>query len=170
MKSKNIILILFLFCTSLCFAQDKLFEKYADMDNVTSVFISKKMFDMIPNIESGGLNLMNLKGKINNLQIVTSDKQELREQMKKEFGSIISRSHEELMRGMSTWGTAMTRYHPGRRPHQRDGYAGRHRFGLCGHPDNRQIHPTRHTGRSQQLRKEKVTNVTGKTGSISPDP
>ncbi len=98
MKSKNIILILFLFCTSLCFAQDKLFEKYADMDNVTSVFISKKMFDMIPNIESGGLNLMNLKGKINNLQIVTSDKQELREQMKKEFGSIISRSHEELMR------------------------------------------------------------------------
>ena len=40
MKSKNIFLILFLCCTSLCFAQDKLFEKYADMDNVTSVFIS----------------------------------------------------------------------------------------------------------------------------------
>ena len=69
MKLKNIFLILFLCCTSLCFAQDKLFEKYADMDNVTSVFISKKMFDMIPNVESGGLNLMNLKGKINNLQI-----------------------------------------------------------------------------------------------------
>lgn len=31
---------------------------------------------MIPNVESGGLNLMNLKGKINNLQIVTSDKRE----------------------------------------------------------------------------------------------
>ena len=55
MKLKNIFLILFLCCTSLCFAQDKLFEKYADMDNVTSVFISKKMFDMIPNVESGGL-------------------------------------------------------------------------------------------------------------------
>lgn len=63
MKLKNIFLILFLCCTSLCFAQDKLFEKYADMDNVTSVFISKKMFDMIPNVESGGLNLMNLKGE-----------------------------------------------------------------------------------------------------------
>ena len=58
MKLKNIFLILFLCCTSLCFAQDKLFEKYADMDNVTSVFISKKMFDMIPNVESGGLNLI----------------------------------------------------------------------------------------------------------------
>ena len=98
MKSKNIFLILFLCCTSLCFAQDKLFEKYADMDNVTSVFISKKMFDMIPNVESGGLNLMNLKGKINNLQIVTSDKQEVRDQMRKEFSSLISKSHEELMR------------------------------------------------------------------------
>ena len=86
MKSKNIFLILFLCCTSLCFAQDKLFEKYADMDNVTSVFISKKMFDMIPNVESGGLNLMNLKGKINNLQ------------MRKEFSNLISKSHEELMR------------------------------------------------------------------------
>ena len=98
MKSKNIFLILFLCCTSLCFAQDKLFEKYADMDNVTSVFISKKMFDMIPNVESGGLNLMNLKGKINNLQIVTSDKREIRDQMRKEFSSLIGKSHEELMR------------------------------------------------------------------------
>ena len=102
MKLKNIFLILFLCCTSLCFAQDKLFEKYADMDNVTSVFISKKMFDMIPNVESGGLNLMNLKGKINNLQIVTSDKQEVRSNSSRaadnEFSSLISKSHEELMR------------------------------------------------------------------------
>ena len=76
MKLKNIFLILFLCCTSLCFAQDKLFEKYADMDNVTSVFISKKMFDMIPNVESGGLNLMNLKGKINNLQLLPTEQTE----------------------------------------------------------------------------------------------
>lgn len=98
MKSKNIFLILFLFCTSLCFAQDNLFEKYADMDNVTSVFISKKMFDLMPDIESGGLDLVNLKGKINNLQIVTSDKRDVRDQMRKEFGTLISKSHEELMR------------------------------------------------------------------------
>lgn len=98
MKSKNIFLILFLFCTSLCFAQDNLFEKYADMDNVTSVFISKKMFDLMPDIESGGLDLVNLKGKINNLQIVTSDKRDVRDQMRKEFSTLISKSHEELMR------------------------------------------------------------------------
>lgn len=98
MKSKNIFLILFLFCTSLCFAQDNLFEKYADMDNVTSVFISKKMFDLMPDIESVGLDLRNLKGKINNLQIITSDKRDVRDQMRKEFSTLISKSHEELMR------------------------------------------------------------------------
>lgn len=98
MKYKNIFLMLFLCCTSLCFAQDKLFEKYADMDNVTSVFISKKMFEMMPSIESGGLDLINLKGKINNLQILTSDKREIRDQMRKEFSGLIGKSHEELMR------------------------------------------------------------------------
>lgn len=98
MKYKNISLILFLCCTSLCFAQDKLFDKYADMDNVTSVFISKKMFDMMPNIESGGLNLMNLKGKINNLQLLTTEKRDVQDQMRKEFSGLIGKSHEELMR------------------------------------------------------------------------
>lgn len=98
MKYKNIFLILFLCCTSLCFAQDKLFDKYADMDDVTSVFISKKMFDMMPNIESGGLNLMNLKGKINNLQLLTTEKRDVQDQMRKEFSGLIGKSHEELMR------------------------------------------------------------------------
>lgn len=98
MKAKNIFLLLFLCCTTLCMAQDKLFEKYADMDNVTSVFISKAMFQMMPSIESGGLNLMNLKGKIDNLQILTSENQETKEMMRKDFTSHIGKSHELLMR------------------------------------------------------------------------
>ena len=52
MKTKNILLILFLCCTSICFAQNKLFDKYSEMDNVTSVYISKAMFQMMPKIET----------------------------------------------------------------------------------------------------------------------
>lgn len=63
MKTKNILLLLFLCCTSICFAQNKLFDKYSEMDNVTSVSISKAMFRMMPNFETNGLNLMNLKGR-----------------------------------------------------------------------------------------------------------
>lgn len=98
MKAKNIFLLLFLCCTTLCMAQDKLFEKYADMDNVTSVFISKAMFQMMPSIESGGLNLMNLKGKIEGLQILTTENNSIKETMRNDFKNLIGKDHEELMK------------------------------------------------------------------------
>lgn len=79
MKTKNILLILFLCCTSICFAQNKLFDKYSEMDNVTSVYISKAMFQMMPKIETNGLNLMNLKGKIEGLQVLTTENNSIKE-------------------------------------------------------------------------------------------
>ena len=62
MKTKNILLILFLCCTSICFAQNKLFDKYSEMDNVTSVYISKAMFQMLPVMMKNGLYVNNIKG------------------------------------------------------------------------------------------------------------
>ena len=44
MRLKQLYTILLLCCVNICFAQNKLFDKYADMDDVTSVYISKKMF------------------------------------------------------------------------------------------------------------------------------
>ena len=81
-----------------CFAQNKLFDKYADMDDVTSVYISKKMFQMMPVMETAGLNLANLKGKIESLQILTTQKADLRERMRGELKALIGKDHEELMR------------------------------------------------------------------------
>lgn len=99
MKIRNSLLVLFLLCSSLCFAQDRLFEKYADQDNVTSVYISKSMFQMMPDdMRTGGLELGNLKGKINNLQILTSEKQEVKEQMKADFNTVVGKEHELLMK------------------------------------------------------------------------
>ena len=62
MRLKQLYTILLLCCVNICFAQNKLFDKYADMDDVTSVYISKKMFQMMPVMETAGLNLANLKG------------------------------------------------------------------------------------------------------------
>jgi len=78
--------------------ENKLFQKYADMDNVTSVYISKKMFQMMPVANTAGLSLMNMKGKVDGLEILTTENPALRAQMKKEFGALISAKHEELMR------------------------------------------------------------------------
>jgi len=98
MKTKSIILIVCLFCTSVGFAQNKLFDKYADMDDVTSVYISKAMFQMMPSIEKAGVNLMNMKGKIESLQLVSTEKPDKIAQMKKEFSQLVSDKHQELMR------------------------------------------------------------------------
>ena len=98
MKTKHLLLTLCLFWTGLGFAQNKLFEKYADMDNVTSVYISKAMFQMIPAVENVGVNLMNMKGKIESLQLVSTEKQDMIAQMKKEFSQLVTTRHEELMR------------------------------------------------------------------------
>ena len=98
MRLKQLYTILLLCCVNICFAQNKLFDKYADMDDVTSVYISKKMFQMMPVMETAGLNLANLKGKIESLQILTTQKADLRERMRGEFKAMIGKDHEELMR------------------------------------------------------------------------
>ena len=99
MKTRNSLLVLFFLCSTLCFAQDKLFENYADKDNVTSVYISKSMFQMMPdNMRAGGLDLGNLKGKIHNLQILTSENKEVKEQMKADFDAVVGKDHELLMK------------------------------------------------------------------------
>jgi hypothetical protein len=98
MKTKHILIALCLFCTTVAFAQDKLFDKYAEMDNVTSVYISKAMFRMMPAIENVGLNLMNMKGKIESLQLLTTERTDQIPQMRKEFSQLINKQHQELMR------------------------------------------------------------------------
>jgi hypothetical protein len=56
------------------------------------------MFQMMPTVENIGLNLMNMKGKIESLQLVTTEKQERFPQMREEFKTLINSQHQELMR------------------------------------------------------------------------
>ena len=99
MNAKHSILIaLCLLCSSAASAQSKLFDKYAGMDNVTSVYISKAMFNMMPVIGDIGLSLTNLKGKVESLQLVSSEQQERIVQMRKDFSRIVEGKHQELIR------------------------------------------------------------------------
>ena len=103
MKTKHfIIAILCLLCANMGFAQNKLFDKYADMDGVTSIYISKAMFQMISGMnmknDIKGIDLESMKGKIESLQLVSTGKKDKVDQMKKEFPQLITTRHEELMR------------------------------------------------------------------------
>lgn len=102
MKPNHIIITLLclLFMAPYGHAQDsnKLFDKYAEMDNVTSVYISKAMFQMIPTVESVGLNLVNMKGKVESLQVLSTQRADLTPKMREEFSKLVGKQHSELMR------------------------------------------------------------------------
>ena len=98
MKTKYALIVLFLLYLNTGFAQDKLFDKYADLDDVTSVYISKAMFQMMPAFENAGLNLVNMKGKVESLQILSASRKDKIPQMKKEFSQLVNKQHQELMR------------------------------------------------------------------------
>lgn len=97
MRIKNLFIILFLCYTSICFSQNRLFEKFAELDDVTSVVISKKMFEMMPNVETGHLNLKNIKNKIHELVILTTENSSEKERMKKELNQLMGTTYEKLM-------------------------------------------------------------------------
>lgn len=56
------------------FAQEKAFEKYADMKDATYVYITKLMLQMTQNIMLPGLNAKSIKDKIDIIQVITAQK------------------------------------------------------------------------------------------------
>jgi hypothetical protein len=53
---------------------------------------------MMPAIGEVGMALTNLKGKIKSLNMLTTEKKELIPQMQKEFSTLVTKKHQELMR------------------------------------------------------------------------
>ena len=80
-------------------AQESFFEKFADRKGVTSVYISKRMFGMMKNIDSGNINLANVAGKINSMQILTCENKSGADELRKETAHIKPENgYEELIR------------------------------------------------------------------------
>lgn len=99
MKLKHVLLIILMCCASIASAQNKLIEKFADMDGVTSVFISKSMLQMMPNMKTEGIDIGGIAGKLESMLILTSEKASISNMMKNEIPSFTSnKSYEELMR------------------------------------------------------------------------
>ena len=103
MKTKIILISLCLLFASSGFAQNRLFERFAEKDDVTSVFISHAMFRMMGGAASfnqmGTVNISSLTNKIESLQILTTESRTRAAQMHREFSQLVSAAHyEELMR------------------------------------------------------------------------
>lgn len=99
MKRTYIITLLLSLCSLFTYAQDSFFDKFADMDGVTSVYISKAMLSMMPNMQTEGVNIGEVASKLDNIQILSCEKPDIITKLKKETAFINPKNgYEELMR------------------------------------------------------------------------
>lgn len=101
MKRTYIIALLTVLCSVCCYGQQSFFDKYAEMDGVTSVYITKSMLSLFPKGQTNinGIHIGDIASRLDNIQILSSDKQSIIDKLRKETSDINTRNgYEELMR------------------------------------------------------------------------
>ena len=101
MKRTSIIAILISLCSVCSYGQQSFFDKYAEMDGVTSVYITKSMLSFFPKGQAkvNGVNIGNITSRLDNIQILSADEQPIVDKLRKETSHINTRNgYEELMR------------------------------------------------------------------------
>lgn len=101
MKRINILAILATVFSLFAQAQQSFFDKYAEMEGVTSVYISKNMLSLLPNVNStvNGIHIGDIANCLDNIQILSSDESAIISKLRKETASINTQNgYEELMR------------------------------------------------------------------------
>ena len=102
MKKRTYLLtILLTLGTLFCHAQQSFFDKYAEMDGVSSVYITKSMLKMFPDMSGkiNGVNVGSIANQLDNIQILSCEEAGIIEQLRKETKDINTKNgYEELMR------------------------------------------------------------------------
>ena len=96
-----IITLLITFCSVCSYGQQSFFDKYAEMEGVTSVYITKSMLSLLPKGQASvnGVNIGNIASRLDNIQILSADEQPIIDKLRKETSVINTRNgYEELMR------------------------------------------------------------------------
>ncbi|NLY23712.1 MAG: DUF4252 domain-containing protein [Bacteroidales bacterium] len=97
---KIIILLALTIATSAAFAQKNPFERFTDMDGVTSVFISKNMLSLLPkqaNMQYNGVDVGGFVDKLTSMLIITSENKEIAQEMISLANRGIKESNYELL-------------------------------------------------------------------------
>ena len=90
-----------IFCSVLSYGQSSFFDKFADMEGVTSVYISKSMISLFPqgNANVNGINIGNIADRLDNIQILSADEKDIIAKLRKETSDINPKNgYEELMK------------------------------------------------------------------------
>ena len=111
---KTLLGIMVALCSLTANAQVKAFEKYADMKNVTYVYISKYMLSMAgknatPSVP--GVDIKTLAGKLTGIQIINTENKAAQAKLKNDVKGIISRDKYELLMQMNEDDSRVNIYH-----------------------------------------------------------
>ena len=101
MKRISIIALFMTLCSVFSYGQQSFFDKYAEMDGVTSVYITKSMLSLFPKGQTNvnGVNIGNIANRLDNIQILSSDEPSIVTKLRKETADINTKNgYEELMR------------------------------------------------------------------------
>lgn len=98
MKTRLFIIVSVMLAALSVNAQNR-FEKIADMEGVTSVYVSPKMFSMMSGSNTGDINIDKVAKKLTGLQIFSSENQEASDMLRKETAFVNTKNgYEELLR------------------------------------------------------------------------
>lgn len=98
MKTRLFIIVSVMLAALSVNAQNR-FEKIAEMEGVTSVYVSPKMFNMMNGSNTGDINIDKVAKKLTGLQILSSENQEASDMLRKETAFINTKNgYEELLR------------------------------------------------------------------------
>lgn len=101
MKNRFIIILIGVVLATFSLNAQSRFDKIAEMEGVTSVYVSPKMFNMMKdsNSNTGDINIDKVAKKLTGLQILSSENQEASSLLRKETAFINPKNgYEELMR------------------------------------------------------------------------
>lgn len=111
---KALLCVVVTLCSLNANAQVKAFEKYADMKNVTYVFISKFMLGMAgknTDFSVPGINAKSLSNKLSGIQIITTENKSAQTKLKNDVKGIIAKDKYELMMQINEDDSKVNIYH-----------------------------------------------------------
>lgn len=98
MKAMRLILVSLLLLVPLFSqAQKNLFSKYDDMKGVSSVYISKTMMELNPNLFMKDLYIGKVAERLNSVQVLSTRDNKIREELAKDIRSLVQSSKYELL-------------------------------------------------------------------------
>lgn len=96
-KSVFIGILLFAYIAGI-YGQSSMYDKFSNHKDITSVYVSKALLSMIPDISTKGANLEGLSKKLDQIEIYTGNTEVAIKLMKSEFESIKkNKAYEVLM-------------------------------------------------------------------------